>query len=353
MVLIGESIWSTVRAFSRTAVSVWRAADQGAIVGGWSSFSATPVWPRARASPMRCTSFSAAAACPRPPGGWMLEMQLRSASRRPTRGCAGEVDAEAVGGREAGALPDQDGDEAGAQQLADLVAERDPGLRREHDGRDRASRRAARAAARSVGAAWSCTAVADRPSAITKATSGRAVGRRQQRPAVARRAAGRGRDAAGRWPGPGRRCAPLIVGQVAAAAPATSSTSTGACTASRARGVRGLELAAAARSAGRRRAAERRSGPRCARRSAAQGSTRRSCAHRRLQGCDEPRRARDCAAPSARTRRSLVEQAHPLRARPRTPAPGCSPSSRAHVQRVVERGALVVEHDVVGARARP
>jgi hypothetical protein len=51
-------------------------------------------------------------------------------------GVGGEVDAEAVGGAEAGAFADEHDDQVGAQALADFVAEGDSGLGGQYDRGD-------------------------------------------------------------------------------------------------------------------------------------------------------------------------------------------------------------------------
>ena len=64
----------------------------------------------------------------------MFERQLRSASVRPRRGLPGEIGAEAVGRTEARPLANQHHHEARAQGFADRIADRDAALLHHRDG---------------------------------------------------------------------------------------------------------------------------------------------------------------------------------------------------------------------------
>ena len=111
--------------------------DGSTAEAGCSSFRPTPVEPQ----PPHLRRAARAAWPPRPPigspSGRMLEMQLRSASVRPRRGCPGEIGAEAVRRGQPGPLADQHHRRVGAAEprRSRRRAPRAPGCR-DHDRRD-------------------------------------------------------------------------------------------------------------------------------------------------------------------------------------------------------------------------
>ena len=213
-------------------------------------------------------------------------MQLRSESARPGRGPKVRYSAQAVGRADSpGRSPTSTTHDGRAERLADLVAQRHPGLLGEHDRGDRpALQPLQQRRDRAGGVLVHRAAATARRRAPTPGRSSPPRAARCPRPAGAP-----GRGAAGRWPGPAPGCAPRARRARRRRRPARSATrsaSSGGVHGVPGGGVRGAELELA----GRRQAVagppERRPGPGCARareqRHQAVDSLIRQAASRRL-----------------------------------------------------------------------